>query len=116
MTHEVAPAVFVIHEVAAVREAIQGANATMNSIYRTDFVTPADRSADVRSDQAKGIANHGMKQSRVTGNSDVIGLGKTCRQSTRNSEERSDMRSLSFIVNPAKRSSGGRKSNGRYGK
>ena len=36
MTHEVAPAgvrqVFVIHEVASVREAIQGGNAAMNSI------------------------------------------------------------------------------------
>jgi hypothetical protein len=29
MTHEVAPAVLVIHEVAAVREAIQGGNAAM---------------------------------------------------------------------------------------
>jgi len=32
MTHESLPQVFVIHEVAAVREAIQGANAAMNSI------------------------------------------------------------------------------------
>ena len=32
MTHEVAPAVFVIHEVAALREAIQGGNAGLNSI------------------------------------------------------------------------------------
>ncbi len=32
MTHEVAPAVFVIREVAAVREDIQGDNAAMNSI------------------------------------------------------------------------------------
>jgi hypothetical protein len=40
MTHEVAPAVFVIHEVAAVREAIQGGNAAMNSIIGPIFVTP----------------------------------------------------------------------------
>ena len=33
MTHEVAPAMSVIHEVAAVREAIQGGNAAMNSIF-----------------------------------------------------------------------------------
>ena len=39
MTHEVAPAMFVIHEVAAVREAIQG-NAAMNSIMGAIFVTP----------------------------------------------------------------------------
>ena len=32
MTHEVAPAVFVIHEFAALREATQGGNAAMNSI------------------------------------------------------------------------------------
>jgi hypothetical protein len=32
MTHEVAPAVFVIHEVAAVPEAIPGATPAMNSI------------------------------------------------------------------------------------
>jgi len=39
MTHEVAPAMFVIHEIAAVREAIQGQrSAELN--YRTDFVTP----------------------------------------------------------------------------
>jgi hypothetical protein len=40
MTHEVAPAVFVIHQVAAVREAIQGGNAAMNSIIGPIFVTP----------------------------------------------------------------------------
>ena len=40
MTHEVAPAVFVIHEVAAVRDAIQGGNAANELNYRTDFVTP----------------------------------------------------------------------------
>ena len=40
MTREVAPAMFVIREVAAVREAIQG-SAELN--YRTDFVNPADR-------------------------------------------------------------------------
>ena len=32
MTHEVAPAVLVIHEVVAVRETIQGGNAAMNSM------------------------------------------------------------------------------------
>jgi hypothetical protein len=32
MTHQVARAMFVIHEVAAVREAIQGGNAAMNSL------------------------------------------------------------------------------------
>ena len=32
MTHEVAPQVFVIHEVAAVREVIQRGDAAMNSI------------------------------------------------------------------------------------
>jgi hypothetical protein len=92
MTHEVAPAVFVIHEVAAVCEAIQGGNAAMNSIIGPILKPLLIEGARVRSDHAKGIANHGMKQSRVTGHSDVIGLGKTCRQSTRNSEERSDMR------------------------
>jgi hypothetical protein len=40
MTHEVAPAVFVIHEVAAVGEAIQRGNAAMNSIIGPIFVTP----------------------------------------------------------------------------
>jgi hypothetical protein len=40
MTHEVAPAMFVIHEVAAVRAAIQGGNATMNSIIGAIFVIP----------------------------------------------------------------------------
>ena len=39
-THEVAPALFVIHEAAAVREAVQGGNATNEPNYRTDFVTP----------------------------------------------------------------------------
>jgi hypothetical protein len=39
MTHEVAPAVFVIHEVAAVREAIQGGQRSDELNYRTDFVT-----------------------------------------------------------------------------
>src|SRR6266478_396269 len=42
-THEVAPALSVIHEAAAGREAIQGGNATNELNYRTDFVTPADR-------------------------------------------------------------------------
>jgi hypothetical protein len=40
MTHEVAPAVFVIHEVADVREAIQGGNAALTSIIGPIFVTP----------------------------------------------------------------------------
>ncbi len=40
MTREVAPAVFVIHEVAAVGEAIQGGNAAMNSIIGAFFATP----------------------------------------------------------------------------
>jgi hypothetical protein len=31
---------FVIHEAAAVREAIQGGNATNEPNYRTDLVTP----------------------------------------------------------------------------
>ena len=41
MTHEVAPAGFVIHELAAVRAAIQGrATQRYNRFnYRTDFVT-----------------------------------------------------------------------------
>jgi hypothetical protein len=37
MTHEVAPAVLVIYEVAAEREAIQGGNAAMNSIIGPIF-------------------------------------------------------------------------------
>jgi len=37
MTHEVAPVAFVMHEVAAVREAIEGANAAMNSIVGPMF-------------------------------------------------------------------------------
>jgi hypothetical protein len=40
MTHELAPAVFVIHEVAVVREAIQGAIAAMNSNIGPIFVIP----------------------------------------------------------------------------
>jgi hypothetical protein len=40
MTHEGAPAVFVIHEVAAVRAAIQGGARRSDGLnYRTDFVT-----------------------------------------------------------------------------
>jgi hypothetical protein len=55
MTHEVAPAVFVIHQVAAVREAIQGGNAAMNSIIGPIFVTPLlSEGVRVRSDHAKG--------------------------------------------------------------
>jgi hypothetical protein len=42
MTHEVAPAVFVIHEVAAARGAIQGGNAAMSSIVGP-ICNPADR-------------------------------------------------------------------------
>jgi hypothetical protein len=42
MTHQVAPAVFVIQEVAAVREAIQRGNAAMNSIIGAiQFTFPA---------------------------------------------------------------------------
>jgi hypothetical protein len=40
MTHEVAPAVFVIHEVADVRAAIQGGNAALTSIIGPIVVTP----------------------------------------------------------------------------
>jgi hypothetical protein len=40
MTHEVAPSVFVIREVAGVLEAIQGGNAAMNSIIGPIFVIP----------------------------------------------------------------------------
>jgi hypothetical protein len=40
MTHEAAPAVLPIYEVAAEREAIQGGNAAMNSITGPLFVTP----------------------------------------------------------------------------
>jgi hypothetical protein len=40
MTHDVAPAMLLIHEVAAVREAIQGGNAAMNSIIGALFVAP----------------------------------------------------------------------------
>jgi hypothetical protein len=39
MTHDV-PAVFVIHEVAAVREDIRGGKAAMNSIIGAIFVIP----------------------------------------------------------------------------
>jgi hypothetical protein len=39
MTHEGAPSVFVIHEVAAVRAAVQGARRSVRFNYRTDFVT-----------------------------------------------------------------------------
>jgi hypothetical protein len=39
-TQEVAPALFVIHEAAAVLEAIQGGNATNELNDRTGFVTP----------------------------------------------------------------------------
>ena len=40
MTHECATAVFVIHDLAAVRAAIQGArDAAMDLICRADFVT-----------------------------------------------------------------------------
>jgi hypothetical protein len=57
MTHEVAPAVFVIHQVAAVREAIQGGNAAMNSIIGPIFVTPLlSEGVRVRSDHAKRIS------------------------------------------------------------
>jgi hypothetical protein len=61
MTQEVAPAVFVIHEVAAVREAIQGGNAAMNSIIGPIFVTPADRRCPREERPRKGVANHGVK-------------------------------------------------------
>jgi hypothetical protein len=40
MTHELAPAVFVIHEVAVVREAIQGGQRSDELKYRTDFCNP----------------------------------------------------------------------------
>jgi hypothetical protein len=61
MTHEVAPAVLVIHEVAAEREAIQGRKRRDELNYRTDFVTLLIQGVRVRSDHAKGIANHGVK-------------------------------------------------------
>jgi hypothetical protein len=55
MTHEVAPAVFVIHEVARGQRSDE-----LN--YRTEFVTPLlIEGVRVRSDHAKGIANHGVK-------------------------------------------------------
>jgi hypothetical protein len=40
MTHEVAPSVFVIHEVAAVLQAVRESNAAMNSIIGPIFVIP----------------------------------------------------------------------------
>jgi hypothetical protein len=44
MTHEGAPAVFVIHEGAAVRAAIQGArDAAMDSLIRPILKSPADQ-------------------------------------------------------------------------
>ena len=44
MTHEGDPAVFVIHKVAAVRAAIQGArDAAMDSIIRPNSKSPADQ-------------------------------------------------------------------------
>jgi hypothetical protein len=44
MTHEGAPALFVIHKVAAVRAAIQGArDAAMDSIIRPILKSPADQ-------------------------------------------------------------------------
>jgi len=62
MTHEVAPAAFVIHEVAAVGEAIQGGNAAMNSVIGAIFCNPRlIEGVRVRSDHAKGVANHGVK-------------------------------------------------------
>jgi hypothetical protein len=38
MMHELAPAVFVIHKVAAVGEAIQGGQRSDELNYRTDFL------------------------------------------------------------------------------
>jgi hypothetical protein len=38
MTHKVAPAAFVIHEVAAVGEAIQGGQRSDELSYRSDFL------------------------------------------------------------------------------
>jgi hypothetical protein len=62
MTHEVAPAAFVIHEVAAVREAIQGGQRSDELNYRSDFCNPRlIEGVRVRSDHAKGVANHGVK-------------------------------------------------------
>jgi hypothetical protein len=45
MTHEGAPALFVIHEVTAVRAAIQGAmgDASTNSIIRPILKSPAEQ-------------------------------------------------------------------------
>ncbi len=43
MTHEGAPAVFVIHEVAAVRAAIQGARRRDGLNYPTILKSPADQ-------------------------------------------------------------------------
>jgi len=48
MTHRVPPAVFVIPEVVAVREAVPGDNAAMNSIIGAIFVTPSRSKVSTR--------------------------------------------------------------------
>ena len=54
MTHEVAPSVFVIHEVAALREASKGQRSDELN-YRTDFCNPLlIEGVRVRSDPQNG--------------------------------------------------------------
>jgi len=54
MTHEVAPSVFVIHEVAKGQRSYE-------SIIDRVCNPPLIEGVRVRSDHAKGIANHGVK-------------------------------------------------------
>jgi hypothetical protein len=62
MTHEVAPAAFVIHEVAAVREAHPRGERGDELNYRTDLCNPLlIEDVRPRSDHAKGVANHGVR-------------------------------------------------------
>ena len=55
MTHEVAPAVFAIHEVA------KGATQLRTQLSDRVCNPPLIEGVRVRSDHAKGIANHGVK-------------------------------------------------------
>ena len=58
MTPADAPTVFVIDDVAAVREPIQGRDAAMDSIIGPILYRLLIRDARVRSDRATGIAIH----------------------------------------------------------
>jgi hypothetical protein len=60
-TQEVAPAWFVIHEAAAVHEAIQGPTQRINPIIGPILYPLLIEGVRVKSDQAKGIINHGVK-------------------------------------------------------